>query len=760
MHSVHRDSIARIALLALLLALSSAGFATDYACSGLGTRNWHNAGDWMPAGIPGAGDTATIASGCTMQCEAGNACALGQASPGAGTVDLNISPGGTLSILSGASFDMQGDVSLLGEIDIFGGVFTLDPAVASQGAYYLDSGATLGPHTLKICSEASCSAATGDLGVLTCNPGASGTCQLRHTSGSGNSLNVLGSHGQISNFGSPTLAGISLADGVAPTTGGFVLRNNFSLHNNGVVRVEYDDPTLNLTFDGVSFDTLVDVSASSSGYSFLDLISLVAPTSGDRTFRATCANQGNHQAAISLNVIQPAVGDASHPGLIAYNCGLVKAGKGGTFQNVLSVMDRSNTSGTALFNARNSDAVYQDWVILNHTNNQHHILGMPFNGGGSGTTYNRMTFDGDGYVSYDAGDDYQDFGTYTASGGLHINASGTVFTLGADPSEIATFDHETMYNSFGGSICEGSCAATIFQKLSNSLFVLPSIASGSDSGNENGMHMDPAFNYNYRQLAASSLTDYNWFWQMPGSGDPGANPPKQVYVQLNLGDTPSWVELAPQETNLIWHQMATINGVSVSCTGCFVNARAKDYVVDITERPAAYAVIRNVTDASHAVLYSSIPGYAKGDLIDVRPAYFASNGFYGVDWGTHDQHINPWLQDTARTVCSWWKLQSASPVNCTWPNANYYTAGAGTSSTTLSDGSVDFESMGVQDGLDVVLIYNSVYAVLGSSTVASHTSDTLTLSSPVAGATQGTTSPSSPRRKPWERPQCNSTAST
>src|SRR6202012_3476463 len=60
-----------------------------------------------------------------------------------------------------------------------------------------------------------------------------------------------------------------------PPTGGIVFKNNFSLHANGVLQIDYESPTLNLTFDGVSFDTLVDVNGSFNGYSFFDLISQV-----------------------------------------------------------------------------------------------------------------------------------------------------------------------------------------------------------------------------------------------------------------------------------------------------------------------------------------------------------------------------------------------------------------------------------------------------------------------------------------------------
>jgi hypothetical protein len=670
-----------------------------------------------------------------MQCEANNVCVVGKAGQ-PGSTDLCIKAGGNLTLLGGSYLDMQGDVTLEGELDIFAGTFALDPAAAGGAvSYFIDGGAAWGADTLKICSESTCSSNVGTLGILTCQQGTSGSCQLRHSSGQGNGLNVLGSHGQISNFGTAAIAGLSLFDGALPPAGGFVLKNNFSVHNNGVIRIGYQSPTLNLTFDGVSFDTLVDRTASWNGYSFLDLLSTVPPTSGDRTFRVTCANTGNTEASLHLEVANAVFGDASHPGLISYNCNLTKGGVGGTFQNVLNIIDRNESSGYALATAYNANAQYQDWVMLDHTPNQHHVLGSTENGMSAANVYQRMTFDGDGYSGYDPGDDYQDFGAYSASYGLHINSSGTAFTLGSNTNQSASFDHETMYNSYGGTLCETSCLPTMLQQWSDSLIVFPSQLLGPEYPGNDGMHNERAFSQ--RQTSNSVATDYNFFWQMPGSGDPGANPAKDSHIQLNLNDTPSWVAITDPLASFVRNQQVSITGgVVVSCSNCFQSAAAKDYIVDVTQQPNQYAVILTVIDASDAVLYAAIPGYATGNRVDVRPGYFANNGYYGIDWGAHDQHVAPWFQDQTRSVCSWWQQQSGSSANCAWPNGNNYTAGPGTNSTRLTDNSADFGDWGVQDGVDVVFVYSSGWSPRGSGTVLSHTNTSLVVTT-ISGASPG-----------------------
>ncbi len=633
---------------------------------------------------------------------------------------------------------MRGSVSLLGELDIFGGTFALDPAAASGSVTYaIDGGTSSGQENLKICSESTCSLNAGFLGILTCKQGAAGSCQIRHTSQQGIGLNVLGSHGQMSNFGTASMPAISLVDGTLPQTGGFVLKNGFSVHKNGVLRVDYESATLNLTFDQVSFDTLVDVNGSSNGHTFLDLISLVTPTSGDRSFQATCSSTNGNQATIYFYVVNESLGDSTHPGLVAYNCTIFKGLHAGTFQNVLSVIDRAAITGTALATAYNADATFQNWVIYNHTPNQHSIVGLGLNGGGTSNTYKGILFDGDGFSGYDTGDDYQDFGTYSASYGLHINASGTTFTLGSSPNQRVSLDHETVDYSYGGALCESSCLPTMFQKWSNSIFVHPAALLSPEYLGDDGMHNNPAYNYQNRQTANSSATDNNVFWQMPGSGDPGADPAKLVHIQLNLGSTPSWVAMSAPETSMVQNQPSTASGLTVTCTNCFTNAQAKDYIVDVTQVPRTYGVIQTVLNANQAVLYSGIPHYNNGDHVDVRPSYFATNGQYGVDWGSHDQHTNPGFQDTTRTVCSWWRQQVGSRVNCSWPSGNSYTASAGTNSTRIVDTSVNFNAMGVKDRQDVVIVYSPGWGFIGSAIVLEHSPTSLRLMGPINGIAAG-----------------------
>ena len=224
-------------------------------------------------------------------------------------------------------------------------------------------------------------------------------------------------------------------------------------------------------------------------------------------------------------MVNTAVGDSTHPGLASYNCVLSNGSHGGVFQNVLNVVDRNVTSGSALFTVHNSNSSFQDWVIYDHTPNQHNIVGFSTSGGGSSNTYKRMTFDGDGFSGYDTGDDYQDVGNYTASYGLHINSSGTLFTFNAT-GESGSYNHETSYKTYGGTLCEGQCTATMLQNVSNSLFVFPSEVMGAEYPGNDGMHTGGGYRYLYRQTANSSATDYNFFWQMPGLVIPEPTRPK------------------------------------------------------------------------------------------------------------------------------------------------------------------------------------------------------------------------------------------
>lgn len=80
----------RLALLltAFLLAAAPAWGGTAY--TSIATGNWNSNSTWSPSGIPGNGDTASLANGFTVTCPAGVSCVIGTSpTDDTGTVALN-----------------------------------------------------------------------------------------------------------------------------------------------------------------------------------------------------------------------------------------------------------------------------------------------------------------------------------------------------------------------------------------------------------------------------------------------------------------------------------------------------------------------------------------------------------------------------------------------------------------------------------------------------------------------------------------------
>jgi hypothetical protein len=733
----------KLLFLCVLLLPVFASATTFTSCSGTGTRNWHTSTDWTPNGTPTFGDTITsIQSACVMQCEAGQSCNLGTSAAGAGSTDITIAAGGTLKVLAGATFTMRGGVAMKGALDIYGGTFLLDPAGAGDSRAYVIDTEGGGSPVVQICAESTCTTTTGTLGILNCAKGSSSTCTINHGAAfSGQIPGWTQVRGAVTNYGAAALPAINFNDGQTPTTVGFIAKGNSLFDNDGVVLMGWNSGTLADTFDGVSFTRCQDQSAGGNPFECLE-VSNSTTTSGNRTFRVTASGYpSSHEYQLNMNVTGMTGGDSTHPGLIGYNVFMRFPGRTGNgLQNVLNVVDRINAPGTtsasALSASKTCADVFSDWVMLNHTSNQHHIVATNNTCGTTANTYTHMVFDGDGYRASDAGDDYQDGGVYTATNDLHINASGTLFTLNAASVETVTITHDTMFNDFGGSICELNCYAGGFLKQANSLFVLPSALQGTSLAGNDGIHSSSAYRSTFRQTATSSNTDWNFFWQMPGSGDPGAGAAKTSQIQVNLGATPSWVAVPTTASKTFTGTVTITGGVNVACTGCGTNAAAKDYIVDVTQSPNTYAIVQSVTNANAIVLTGAIPTYVGGDTVEVRPAYFSSGGTYGTDWGTHDQHINPFFQDSTRTVCSWWKIQAASTINCASQGGDYV-ATSGTSTTTINDTNVNFSTLGIVDNTDVVAVYSSDFNTFrGSAVVTSHTTTSISFSA-LTGTTSG-----------------------
>ena len=165
----------------------------------------------------------------------------------------------------------------------------------------------------------------------------------------------------------------------------------------------------------------------------------------------------------------------------------------------------------------NASLTFQDSFCLERTPNQHEIMaGFAINGG-SANFYQRYLCDGDGFFNYDTGDMIQDWGTYTMKNSLGINLCGTMTTISNGGSEVATVTENTNYNNFGETYCESACYDGIHPVFTNNLLVKPADINGAGIRGDDGIHAATVY-----QRQTNFSLDYNGFYQMPGSGDPGA----------------------------------------------------------------------------------------------------------------------------------------------------------------------------------------------------------------------------------------------
>jgi hypothetical protein len=171
-----------------------------------------------------------------------------------------------------------------------------------------------------------------------------------------------------------------------------------------------------------------------------------------------------------------------------------------------------------------------------------------------------------------------------------------------------------------------------------------------------------------------------------------------------------------------------------------------DFFEDITlERVATVA---SVTDSTHLVLNSpGIAGMQQGqDGLTIFTSYWNHPGWiYGdSNNGSHDIHSNPLFVDAARTLCTWYRTNSPTPITCptygsVMAGSSGLVASSGTGGTTLVCSTCNFSGHAITT-TDVVRVFSGTgQTVRGWSAVTSVSSTSLTLASSIPGMSSGDT---------------------
>ncbi len=751
--------------LVLLLLSTQLAFSTSYTSVQSGDFNAD--ATWGGTGHPHAGDTWTIRNGNTVTCS--GLCASGRATPSSCSVDGTVNAGGTLTVAAGGTLLHSGELDVQHSATVnvqsrfaavMGSFGTLTIAPGSGATCELNfTNVGQGAPNLNLSGMAG-RAGRNAYAVLDCNTamnqGAGCTIEPE-VEGIGTNLNF--SYFKVIGFGNATLRAFA-----AIAANSVVLQNGLFDHDGDVYLTIGTCAGCNFVVQNVSFTNPTDVAAGGNHYTVFEFYANVRASGGTRFIQnVTAANQSQvllYGAYIGMPGLQTGesllAGDpANINGFVGYNVNLVEAASSAIsqiFRSTAVILDISVDGSGCYEFPFNASLTFQDSFCLERTPNQHEIMaGFAINGG-SANFYQRYLCDGDGFFNYDTGDMIQDWGTYTMKNSLGINLCGTMTTISNGGSEVATVTENTNYNNFGETYCESACYDGIHPVFTNNLLVKPADINGAGIRGDDGIHAATVY-----QRQTNFSLDYNGFYQMPGSGDPGAEQQPPVPALLPnpaLGGIISYVNVPDTLVGNLAGKLITgvTDPTHIACASCNFTqpgsggVMAGDFFEDNTLKQVV--TVESVTDSTHLVLASpGIPGMRQGqDTLSIYTSYWNHAGWYYGDSnnGSHDIHANPMFVDSTRSLCSWYKLNTGVALWCptygsVMANPGVLVATSGTEGTTIHCAACNFTANGITTA-DVVQVYMGMGATLrGWSPIVAVTAQSLTLGSAIANLAAGDT---------------------
>lgn len=625
------------------------------ACSSAATGNWNAAGTWTSCGgvVPGAGDTFAINNTHTVTVNDSETFGTSGAT---GTLDGTINSGGTLDVQAAGTLNARGGITLQQ-----GGTFKLEgtlnwnPPDGSTYKMIVGAGGS-GNATFTIDG-----ASTSSEAIVKLTP--QGTTGLYFLlDGTTNHSPIISiSNAQVKGCG--TASQYCIRSDIA-SSGQNISVTNSQFISSGVVFLGLINGAVNFTMDKVDVRSCLDTSQGNGDC--LRLQGTVANTTGSRLLtNVTSWNSTYKYIDLLMEDLKVgksiAAGDATDvPGIYAYRTQISSQSSfslRNTFDHLFVANDQAanGDSGDVVLESM-SASVVQDSILYVHYVNQHDFVDGLTGNALASNIYRRTICDGDGFWNTDAGDMMNGAATTTFQYSLDINSCGTTWTL-ANSGQSLIMQNLTTYKSFGGSIGETTGAAGQVQSYTNSLMVLPSTQEGANQPDNDGLHQRTAF------IRQSSFTmDFNGFWQMPGSGDSGANAANVPTLLTNSSLGILGYMFFPQAVVGSQSGKSATAGsdtTHVVCTGCNftqsgeLGVQVGDFVIDTGSN--LYAQVSVITDATHLTLASAISGFTSGRTFDVRKDYWNTSGAqYGDNnRGQHDIHANPNFRDPTRTIATW-----------------------------------------------------------------------------------------------------------
>ena len=751
-------------VLVMVLLSTQIAFSHSYISSQSGDFNANST--WGGAGHPQAGDTWTISGGTTVTCS--GVCASGQAIPATCSVDGTVNAGGTLTVAAGATLTHSGELDVQHNATVnvrsklnaglpFIGTLTIAPG----------NGATCELNFTNISQGAPNLNLIGAAGlpghnayaILNCNTSVHGGtgCTIYPEIG-GTNPNLAFYYFTVTGFGNARLKAFSafVANSVNIQNGLFDRDGDVHLTIGGC-------GTCNFTVRNVSFTNPTDQIAGGNHYTVFEFYAPVSSGGTRSVLNLTAANQSQSQlygAYIGMPGLQIGesilAGDpADINGFIGYNVNLSLSGSRSVsqiFRGNAVILDLGGSGAPCYGFLFNASMTFQDGFCLERIPNQHEIVAGSASSGGSANLYQRYLCDGDGFFNYDTGDMIQDWGTYTMKNSIGINLCGTMTTISNRGSEVATVTQNTNFSNFGETYCESACHDGINPVFTNNLLVKPADITNSGIRGDDGVHAASAF-----QRQTNLSLDYNGFYQMPGSGDPGAEPqPPVPPLLLNpaLGGIIGYLNIpAAIVGNQAQKLITTVaDPTHIGCSSCnFTQAGSAgvmpgDYFEDNLLRKVV--TVSGVTDSTHLVLTSpGISGMHPAlDTLNIYTSYWNHPGWYYGDShnGSHDIHADPMFVDSSRTLCTWYKANTGASLLCPtygsiMSNPGALIATSGTAGTTLHCASCNFTANGITTADIVQVFMGRDSTPRGWSTISAVSAQSLTLNMTISNLSVGDT---------------------
>jgi hypothetical protein len=653
--------------LLLLLILGCSGLAHATAYFVRATGDWTSTNTWSTvscvgaaaAGVPTTGDTFTTCTGNTVT--ASTTVNIGT-SGATGTTAITAQSTGGITVSSTGTLNLKGDINwTAGAITINGNLVFVTPA-GSQ--YKINTTANTATMTFS-CVGSSGTHAT----ITTTGLGSNGWIQIGAVTAK--PANLILTYCDISKLGDST-SGNSIGGGNC--TSGFGCT---TLHIDHTLLLNSGLFEFNFASDGSETLSVDSLSIVASNVTFaLRIDDRVAKTSGTRTLSNITAYDGSGTSKIARLWVQDATcgtATGSNPKTVTvpcfygYNYELSLTGAKNTVLEGVYLTQDVVPSGSALIVPDSQlNLVIENSATYGHTSNLHIYQEQGTDGGTTANKFWYNIIDGDSFFSSDTADICLPFLAITCSYNISLNNSGTLWTtLGT--GNLVTADHNTLYNTVGGSVAENGFAATQMVSTQNNLVVKPFDLSGQGNAKEDLIHTGISTAGSYIRQTGWTV-DYNAFFAMPGSGDSGAPPVNSGnggnLVNSTLGVI-GLVGFSQSPDTALDAKTATAGTTTtdVFCTTCdFVtNAKVGDYVLKTGAvgggQFTSNCRIATISTATHVVCASAMAVVA--DTFSVRACYKTSAGAcvnYGASgFGLHDVHLSadPFTTSANLAVSAW-----------------------------------------------------------------------------------------------------------